>query len=253
MPNSYVVKKEQCPMCKKLGKDNSEDNLAVYSDGHKFCYSCKYTEFPNKITSFKNKITEDNEIDYQLPYLPLDCDILYPQRALDWVGQYQLDKTDLYKHNVMWSESMQRLIFPVFGGDTGLIAWQGRYFGDDPNKIKKQKWYGKGNLKDTYNILNQSNRIVLCEDVISSIKLANCGVGAMPLYGSFVGRERFKRLYNLINKDDEVLVWLDYDKAKESLKETKLGQLCGINCSSIITKLDPKEIDYEEIKGILND
>jgi len=250
MTNSYAIKKEQCPACAKLGKDISMDNLAVYSDGRKWCFSCSYYEFPNKITTFKNKIAEDNEIDYQLPYLPVDCDILYPHKAMEWIEQYQLTREDLYKHNVLWSETMQRLIFPVFG-DGHLIAWQGRYFGDDPDKIKKQKWYGRGNLVDTYNILNQSNKLVLCEDVISSIKLANCGVGAMALFGSFVGRKRFKRLYNLINEQDEVLIWLDYDKAKESLKETKLGLLCGINCRSIITKLDPKEIDYLDIKEIL--
>jgi hypothetical protein len=244
---SYVIKKEQCPMCKKLGKDNSKDNLAVYSDGRKWCFSCQYYEFPNKITSFKNKIAEDDEIDYQLPYLPVDCDILYPHKAIEWIEQYQLTREDLYKHNVLWSETMQRLIFPVFG-DGHLIAWQGRYFGDLPDK---PKWYGKGNLKDTYNILNQTNRIVLTEDIISAIKVSKCGVGAMPLYGSFVGRERFKRLYNLINKDDEVLVWLDPDKRKEGTKEAELGRLYGINCRTILSSYDPKEHSYEEIKRIL--
>ena len=35
-----LVRKEQCPDCKKLGKDTSEDNLAVYSDGQTHCYGC---------------------------------------------------------------------------------------------------------------------------------------------------------------------------------------------------------------------
>ena len=46
--NSKLVKREACPECKKLGKDNSEDNLAIYDDGHKYCYACSYKEFEGK-------------------------------------------------------------------------------------------------------------------------------------------------------------------------------------------------------------
>ena len=239
-------------MCKTLGKDNSEDNLAVYSDGHKFCYSCKYTEFPNKITTFKAKLGEDNSIDYNLPYLPVDCGIDYPARAMKWVEQYELTREDLYKHNVLWSETLQRLIFPVFA-DGHLLAWQGRsFFLDEESQKKYPKWYGRGNLKETFNIINQTNRIVLTEDIISAIKVSKCGVGAMPLYGCQVGRERFKGLFNRINYGDEVLVWLDPDKRKEGLLEAHHGRICGINCRSIISDKDPKELSYENIKSILN-
>lgn len=39
---SYVVDKERCPKCADQGRDNSCDNLAVYSDGHKFCFACEH-------------------------------------------------------------------------------------------------------------------------------------------------------------------------------------------------------------------
>ena len=39
---SFVVSKEQCPKCADNGADNSHDNLAVYSDGHAYCFACKY-------------------------------------------------------------------------------------------------------------------------------------------------------------------------------------------------------------------
>jgi hypothetical protein len=251
MNNSYVIKKEQCPSCKKLGKDTSHDNLAIYSDGHKWCYSCRYTEFPSQIQYFKNK-NEPEEIDINLPYLPADSDVNYPQRALDWVYQYELTKEDLYKHNVLWSESRQRLIFPIFG-DEGLIAYQGRsFFLDEESQKKYPKWYGKGNLKDTFNIFGAGNKLVLTEDIISAIKVSKCGVMAMPLYGCQIGRERFKRLYNLINTDDEVLIWLDPDKRKEATKEAQLGRLCGINTRVIFSDKDPKEHSYEEISQILS-
>ena len=36
------MKREQCPKCASIGKDRSQDNLAVYPDGSKYCFSCGY-------------------------------------------------------------------------------------------------------------------------------------------------------------------------------------------------------------------
>jgi len=41
---SKVTTREQCPACASRGQDNSQDNLAVYDDGHKYCYACEYRE-----------------------------------------------------------------------------------------------------------------------------------------------------------------------------------------------------------------
>ena len=37
-----VISKERCPKCAAEGNDRSGDNLAIYSDGHGYCFSCKY-------------------------------------------------------------------------------------------------------------------------------------------------------------------------------------------------------------------
>ena len=44
---SNVINKEQCPACASRGQDNSCDNLAVYDDGHKYCFACKHYEHGN--------------------------------------------------------------------------------------------------------------------------------------------------------------------------------------------------------------
>jgi twinkle protein len=41
---SNVINREQCPACARHGRDNSQDNLAVYDDGHKYCYACEHYE-----------------------------------------------------------------------------------------------------------------------------------------------------------------------------------------------------------------
>tara|TARA_R110000824_G_scaffold61109_3_gene162869 strand:- start:1627 stop:3315 length:1689 start_codon:yes stop_codon:yes gene_type:complete len=41
---SKVTTREQCPACASRGQDSSQDNLAVYDDGHKYCFACEYRE-----------------------------------------------------------------------------------------------------------------------------------------------------------------------------------------------------------------
>ena len=41
---SSVISRDRCPACAAKGEDTKGDNLAVYDDGHKFCYACKYYE-----------------------------------------------------------------------------------------------------------------------------------------------------------------------------------------------------------------
>lgn len=45
---SKVINREQCPACAKHGRDNSQDNLSIYDDGHKYCFACEYYEHGNK-------------------------------------------------------------------------------------------------------------------------------------------------------------------------------------------------------------
>ena len=41
---SKVITTEPCPECRRNGNDNKGDNLAVYDDGHKYCYACNYLD-----------------------------------------------------------------------------------------------------------------------------------------------------------------------------------------------------------------
>ena len=35
---------QPCPQCQSEGRDTSGDNLAVYDDNSKYCFSCGYSE-----------------------------------------------------------------------------------------------------------------------------------------------------------------------------------------------------------------
>lgn len=241
---SRLVKQEQCPKCARLGGDRANDNFALYSDGHGYCYKCNYYIPGNKLFSFVNKHIPTIEIKHEV-FLPYDSDISYPVRALDWMAQYELGRSDMLNNNCLWSESEQRLIFPIYGGE-GLLAWVGRYFGTEG----KPKWYVTGNVKDVFHILGKGDKIVLVEDIVSSIKLSRfCMV--MPVFGSSVGVTRFKRLFKQLKRGTECIIWLDPDMRSQSVKESKLGALCGLKTRTMFSERDPKEIPYVDLERIL--
>lgn len=42
-----LLRMEQCPECRKEGRDNSKDNLGTYDDGHSYCFACGYYSLDN--------------------------------------------------------------------------------------------------------------------------------------------------------------------------------------------------------------
>lgn len=246
MDDSTLVRQTRCPICANEGRDRSGNNLAVYSDGHSYCYGGHgIISGGDKVYQFKHRDTP--VLVHDAVVLPPDCDTEYPQRTLDWVGQYELTRNDLLSHGVLWSEYNQRLIFPVVDSEQGVIAWQGRWFGEGD----KVKWFGRGNLKDTFNLLGKGDKLILTEDVVSAIKVSNCGVIAMPLYGCFVGISRLTILRKSYGYDYKVQIWLDPDKRKEAVREARRGQFTGLDSTPIFSSKDPKEHSYAEIKEIL--
>tara|TARA_R110000824_G_scaffold241589_2_gene430349 strand:+ start:2843 stop:4480 length:1638 start_codon:yes stop_codon:yes gene_type:complete len=43
--DSKVISKKPCPKCRTKGEDRKGDNLAVYDDGHDYCFKCGFLQF----------------------------------------------------------------------------------------------------------------------------------------------------------------------------------------------------------------
>lgn len=245
----HCISHEQCPKCAKLGRDRGHNNLAVYDDGSKWCFSCGYYEHGKGLYRLKKETQERTTTTKTGICLPSDVDGQLPQKAWDFLGQYALTELDIKRNTVLWSDYWQRLIFPIFDS-TGLLAWQGRYLGSE---IGKAKWFSQGDLKGIIHIVGnkQTQTCVLTEDLISAIKVShNQQICAMPLFGSHVATKRLLQLTNFCNIL-QVKVWLDFDKAKESMQYAKKSRDLGINTESIITPKDPKCYSDMEIKHLL--
>jgi len=246
MSDSYLLSKERCPACAELGNDTTADNLAVYSDGHTWCFACGYSRIGNIVRSFIARNTTTIPIKHNV-FLPSDSDTDYPRRSINWMLQYELDKNDMMKHHILWSESKQRLIFPIFSEDK-LLAYWGRYFGEGA----EPKWKGLGAMRDIFHFIGSPSykKVVLCEDIVSAIKLSRFCT-ALPLFGTHIGVDRWKRLRSILPKESQVILWLDPDMYSHSTKQAYLGQQYGINTDIILSKKDPKEHRLTEIEDYL--
>ncbi len=94
-----------------------------------------------------------------------------------------------------------------------------------------------------------SDTCVVTEDIISAIKVHKAtGFDAIAILTNSIGDD----IIVTLNKYQRVFVWLDWDIRISAIKQTSRLKSLGINVTSIVTKLDPKEYDNDEIKQILS-
>lgn len=238
------VKHEPCPKC------GSQDNLGRYDDGSCWCFGCGYLERGNANTRLERIRSSEglSVVQSEAPsiLLPSDVTTYIPAVARSWLGKYAITEYELISNKMLWSEYKQMLIFPYFNKYMQLEAWQGRSF-----KEGDRKWFSQGNLKTLFHILpvnyERQNSLVLVEDIVSAIKVSRIQP-AMPLFGSTIGLERFKTLYSRFSK---VLIWLDPDMRKQSLKEANRGKQLGMDIQVVFSDKDPKEHDNDDILSII--
>jgi hypothetical protein len=239
--DSVLLYHTECPACRKEGADRTGNNLAVYSDGHEYCYRCGYRVKANTIRQYKQK----DVTPIKVVSLPSDVDTSIPQFAREWLEQYEFNNNTIINNKILWSQDHHYLIFPYFINGV-LEGWQGRCF--NPSEQEKRKWFSQGYLNEIlYIIGKQSPYVVLTESIISAIKASRFGE-AMPLWGSQISPNRWARLSR---HTDKILLWLDPDKHKEAVKQANEGSLYINNVTPILTDRKPKDYSYQDIERII--
>ena len=244
---SYCVDHTQCPKCRGTGHDRSGDNLAVYSDGSKYCFRCGYMETASGLQRLRGEDTGDTSSTDREITLPRDVDTAISERGRGFLRDFALTEQDVKNNMIMWSDYYKRLIFPYFS-ENGLVGWQGRYLGSG----EKAKWFSQGDLKNVIHVVGNklAKVVVLTEDIISAIKVAhNPHVCAMPLFGSHVS---MSRMLQLKKKYGTIFIWLDKDVQTKAVKYAANGRVLGMDVRNIITDNDPKSYTDSQIEDILH-
>lgn len=210
----------------------SRDNRAEYSNGW-WCFGCSKYTTKNDNISLRERI-ENSQSNSKICE-NITTSAILPIEAEKWLAQYGLTKEE--KKQFSWCEDRKLLI---------LIQtqdyWQGRNFGIGSkylsSGIKPLKFYGV-----------ESDTIVFTEDVISAIKVGRF-CRSSPLLGATLPIET---VLSLIGRFKQVYLALDKDKAKESVKQAKKAAQYLGKCESIITELDLKCYNNNELSTILKE
>ena len=242
---------EPCPNC------GSRDNLGVWED-HKWCFGCGYYEGPKDRSleqlrklagkfqlsdkDYNNKKGKNEHI-----FLPSDYTRSLPAVAIDWLKKYEITEREVISNHLCWSPSHERLYFPVYDVYGNLVLYQGRFFGTN---TRAPRYSTRGFPDLTYHFIGRDTNscVVLVEDIISAIKVGRFHL-AMPLWGSQISTER---LIKLGDRFKDLIIWLDRDKAKYSLKQRYKASIFFDRVANIITEKDPKEYTNGEIVNYLS-
>lgn len=238
--DSFFLHHSPCPKC------GSRDNLAEYSDGHAFCFGCrKYVPAPDSVENLKKKMEHQyNNNNDSSDFDTSDFSYVVPAEALTWLKKYGISEGEQKHYGLCWNPKTSSLVFPIFN-DKKLIYYQERYFG--PNK-DKPKYVTHGSKTQKLGYINNKNfpdAIVLVEDFISAIKVGRYCTCA-PLLGATIDGKAVKWLSDNFKR---VRVWLDMDKATESLRQASRVPCKDVRV--ILTQFDPKDYTTQEIIKLL--
>lgn len=244
---SHVIKHERCPRCAKQGRDRAGDNLAVYSDGHKFCFGCGwyYGHNLNSIDAMVKKLYKYKESPKDSYEFNLD-NITYniPKTPLTWVSKYGILPSELKAHRVYYDYSKECLFFPIYDGHDQLVSICGRYFGPNPEHPKYVIRGFKTGFFKVIKPLKASDVYVITEDWLSAIKVGR-QYNAIPIMGTHIPNELILRLVSFHPK---LRIWLDFNKAADAIRQAARIRQYIPNTGTIVTELDPKEYNDTQIR-----
>lgn len=246
------IRHEQCPQCAERGQDNACDNLGIHEDGHKYCFSCGFYQ-PKQGVSLADLAREFHTVESQQKEkndsnsLPFDTHPFIPQKALTWLKKYGITNEEIEENQISFSPSRELLVFPIGSKGQHMEAWQGRYFGSNP---EHPKYLTKGYKSNIMHVVNagETSTVILVEDLISAIKVGR-QYAAMPLFGSDITKTQ---LFRLSRYYENIAIWLDPDKYQHAIKLGQRAELFFKEVHVVFSEKDPKDFSDEEIKGFIS-
>jgi hypothetical protein len=182
----------------------------------------------------------------------------YPVQVEEWLNKYELTELECVRNQIQWSEARSLLVIPVIDPISSKhIAYNCRYFGDDPKMPKYINEYPEGRAAAQTSTFRTPTRVfvpslVLVEDQISGIKIAR-QAHSLALLGTHLPAWLFDQLITYSwRTSSPILVWLDPDKHDVSIKYSRKFRQYTLSYP-ILSDKDPKYYNDKEINGFLSD
>lgn len=245
------------PECPKCGSQHKSKPFCLYENGW-YCFSCGYTKAADRSFSFHNRRIES-------PDWPdaISSYNDFPLSIKKWLLQYHIGGELCRKHNILSTED-ESVIYVNLDEDNNVLFYQQRW----PLKEQRAIQTKGSKCLNTFKT-NRNTPIVLCEDFLSYVRIAEvCDVSC--LWGTKIGLFHLKPL---CQEYDTIITWLDNDQEKEinsgqvaadKIKEdveylfNKQRYYRGFSAQkkkyiNIVTELDPKWYTTSEIESIIKE
>ena len=227
--NSKELRKEACPKCRSMGRDNAGNNLSIYlnSDGTEsaHCWSCKYT----RASSSHKKETYKDRYEYEI----------------QMAGEFTIDMWDTFKKTTgedpkNWS-SLNKETCKKYGvrhqhDEKGQVTFQ--YYPITKNndlvgikwRSADKRWFNKGEADSSCDLFGQvsflrttSKNIIISsgeKDALSIYQVLNeyCtskGWETPPVVCSITGEGGYKQYqnnYEWLDKFEKIIICPDNDE-----------------------------------------
>jgi len=175
----------------------------------------------------------------------------WPSKARLWIRQARVTDDEVKRYGISYSNRLGRVVLPVWCGGV-LVGYQARkiHEGDEG-----PKYYTRTSEPErmvfTVDNDNHSDTIVLCEDVLSAIR-----VGRFMPAGAILGTSTSNYSLSLLTGDKKyAIIYLDYDNRvviNNSIKLKNKLELLLSKVDLIRTTKDPKTLSDTELVAVLD-
>lgn len=228
--------------------------VAHEPDGYRaWCFRCNDSGWhPHPTPSLAERLARLKEKDEQeraveadrRPPMPASFDVgEWPLEARVWLYRAGLCNDAIRRHGIYYCPKLDRVVLPVVHGDK-LAYWQARGFDRDRPKYLNPP-IDRTNLTADY---GRQGPVVLCEDILSAIRLGEVARGWCILGTSF-GDLTATRVAEAAKRDGCCL-WFDPDSAgrKATAKALARLRLLGLEPRIIRSDKDPKFYSADELR-----
>ena len=239
MEKNTLVRKEQCPSCAKLGKDNSKDNLAVYSDGQTHCYACGehgFVEHTNKPIQITEKEDDSWKHEYRGGYYTLHDRKLRAETLERYKVKCEKDaKGKVIKHH-----------YPYYNQKNNMVGMKTRI-------VASKSFFGKGDTTNQNMLFGQSlfqsggKFVTVCEgelDAMSVYEMFGMRYASVSINNGVHSTPNIKANLEWLDSFETVVLCFDNDQAGREAVE-KIAPILGPNKCKILTLAKHKDAsDY---------
>ena len=203
---------EQCPECRSNNRDNTGDNLARYSDGHGYCFSCHYFE--------KSEEEINNEF-------PKDTNMITGEYRNLTKRKIDANTCKVFGYQVGNYNNQPVHIAPYYNKEHELIAQHIRF----PNK--KFIWLGDMEEVSLFGInkwRDGGKMVVVSEGEIDCMSISKIQGNRWPTVsvpsGSASAKKYIKKSLEWLEKFQNVIFLFDSDSA---------GKKAAVECSKLLS------------------